>query len=84
MTDLGRTVSRSGKEPRASLAAMPPFPTGTGLCTSTGPRMRMSWNFVRGTAWMSCSNVMMAGLWVRGLWRGGQARRRNLRVALET
>lgn len=46
--------------------------------------MRMSWNFVRGTVWMSCSNVTMAGLWVCSLWRGGQARKRNLRVSLKT
>ncbi|KAK7796797.1 hypothetical protein U0070_010769 [Myodes glareolus] len=44
----------------------------------------MSWNFVRGTVWMSCSSVTMAGLWVCSLWRGGQARKRNLRVSLKT
>lgn len=63
---------------------MLPSPTGTELCTSTDPRMRMSWNFVKGTVWMSCSSVMMAGLLVCSLWRGGQARKKNLRVSLET
>lgn len=81
VTALGRTASRSGKEPEAS-GCYAAIPTGTGPCTSTGPRMRMSWNFVRETVWTSCSSVMMAGLWVCSLWRGGWPERRILGSSL--
>lgn len=51
----------------ALVVAMTMSPAGTGRCTSTGPRMRTSWSCRRGTGWMSCSSVMMAGLWVCGV-----------------
>lgn len=49
-------------------------PAGTAQCTSTGPRTRTSWSCGRGTEWMSCSSVTMAGLWVCGPGRVPQGR----------